>query len=173
MDPAATLHRHRCRAIIASRRKLESVSATRQSRLEANSAAAIAAHSVVRSPVAGWAACLLIPIPGIAEIALSAVQVSVNPCTVRALPVRDNLVRFMPIVFSCPPERHQRRPKPVWRLPSGETALEVRWGHGQLLSVSRLLWALRRVRLRDQGMCGERAFIAAAPQAIAKRHGEN
>ena len=40
-------------AIIAVRRKLESVSATGQSRLEANSAAAIAAHSVVRSPVAG------------------------------------------------------------------------------------------------------------------------
>jgi len=32
-------------AIIASRRKLESVSATRQSRLEANSAAAIAAQT--------------------------------------------------------------------------------------------------------------------------------
>ena len=91
-----------------------------------------------------WAACLLIPIPGIAEIALSAVQVSVNPRTVRALPFRDNLVRLMPIVFSCPPERHQRRPKPVWRLLSGETALEVRWGHGQLLSVSRLLSALCR-----------------------------
>jgi hypothetical protein len=125
--------------IIASRRKLESVSAPRQSRLAANSAAAIAAHSVVRYHLqVGRRACryqyraLL--------IALNAVQVSVNPCTVSVLPFRDNRVRFIPIVFSCPPKRHRWRPKPVCRLLSGEATLEVRWGHGLLLSVSRLLW---------------------------------
>jgi hypothetical protein len=81
------------------------------------------------------AACLPIPITGIVEIALNAVQVSVNPCAVRAFAVGDNLVRFIPIVFACPPKRHQRRQKPVWRLPSRETPLEVRWGHDRLLDV--------------------------------------
>jgi hypothetical protein len=78
------------------------------------------------------AACLPIPITGIVEIALNAVQVSVNPCAVRASAVGDNLVRFIPIVFACPPKRHQRRQKPVWRLPSRETMLEVRWGHDRI-----------------------------------------
>jgi hypothetical protein len=41
-------------------------------------------------------------------------------------------VRFIPIVFACPPKRHQRRQKPVWRLTSRETLLEVRWGHDRL-----------------------------------------
>ena len=50
------------------------------------------------------AACLPIPITGIVEIALNAVQVSVNPCAVRAFAVGNNLVRFIPIVFSCPPK---------------------------------------------------------------------
>ena len=81
------------------------------------------------------AACLPIPIIGIVEIALNAVQVSVNPCAVRAFTVGDNLVRFIPIVFARPPKRHQRRQKPVWRPPSRETMLEVRWGHDRLLDV--------------------------------------
>jgi hypothetical protein len=50
------------------------------------------------------AACLPIPITGIVEIALNAVQVSVNPCAVRAFAVGNNLVRFIPIVFACPPK---------------------------------------------------------------------
>jgi hypothetical protein len=81
------------------------------------------------------AACLPIPITGIVEIALNAVQVGVNPCAVRAFTVADNLVRFIPIVFACPLKRHQRRQKPVWRLPSRETMLEVRRGHDRLLDV--------------------------------------
>jgi hypothetical protein len=79
-----------------------------------------------------------IPITGIVEIALNAVQVSVNPCAVRAFAVGDNLVRCIPIVFACPPKRHQRRHKPVWRLPSCETMLEVGWGHNRLLNVQSL-----------------------------------
>ena len=82
---------------------------------------------------------LLIPISGIAEIALSAVQVSVPRLDVFPARLR----------------------------------LKSEWGHSQLLSVSRLLWALRRVRLSDQGTCGESAFIATTPQAIAKLDGEN
>jgi hypothetical protein len=81
------------------------------------------------------AACLPIPITGIVDIAVNAVQVSVNPCAVRAFAVGDDLVRFIPIVSACPPKRHQRRQKPVWGLPSRETMLEVRWGHGRLLDV--------------------------------------
>ena len=82
------------------------------------------------------AACLPIPITGIVEIALNAVQVSVNPCAVRAFAVSDNLVRFIPIILACPLKRHQRRQKAVWRLPSGETILEVRWGHDRLLDAN-------------------------------------
>ena len=81
------------------------------------------------------ATCLPIPIIGIVEIALNAVQVSVNPRAVRAFAFGDNLVRLIPIVFACPPKRYQRRQKPVWRLPSRETMLEVRWGHDRILDV--------------------------------------
>jgi hypothetical protein len=49
----------------------------------------------------------------------------VNPCAVRAFTVGDHLVRFIPIVFACPPKCRQRRQKPVGRLPSRETTLEV------------------------------------------------
>ena len=55
-----------------------------------------------------------------------------NPCAVRAFTVGDHLVRFIPIVFACPPKCRQRRQKPVGRLPSRETTLEVRWGHCRL-----------------------------------------
>ena len=51
------------------------------------------------------AVCLPIPITGIVEIALNAVQVSVYPCAVRAFAVGDNQVRFIPIVFAYPPKR--------------------------------------------------------------------
>ena len=51
-------------------------------------------------------ACLAIPITGIVEITLNAVQVSVNPCAVRAFAVGDNLVRCIPIVVACPLKRH-------------------------------------------------------------------
>ena len=47
------------------------------------------------------AACLPIPITGIVEIALNAVQVSVNPCAVRAFAVGDNLVGFIPIAANA------------------------------------------------------------------------
>ena len=69
----------------------------------------------------GLAACLPIPITGIVEIALNAVQVSVNPCAVTAFAVGDNLACCVPIIFACPPQRHQHRHKPVWRLWSCET----------------------------------------------------
>jgi hypothetical protein len=72
---------------------------------------------------------------GIVEIALNAVQVSVNPCAVRAFAVGDNQVGFIPIVFAYPPKRRQRRQKPVWRLTSRETMLEVRWCHDRLSDV--------------------------------------
>jgi hypothetical protein len=74
------------------------------------------------------AACLPIPITGIVEIALNAVQVSLRP-------VGDNLVCSVPIIFARPPQRHQRRHKPVWRLWSCETMLEVRWAHDRHLDV--------------------------------------
>ena len=90
-----------------------------------------------RREIAGCrrAACLPIPIMGIVEIALKAVQVSVNPCAVRAFAVGDNQVRFIPIVFAYRPKRRQRRQKPVWGLTSRETMLEVRWCHDRLLDV--------------------------------------
>ena len=73
-----------------------------------------------------------IPITGVVEIALNAVQVSVNPRAVRAFAVGDNLVRFIPLVFARPPKRHQGRQKPVWRFISRETMPEVRGGHDRL-----------------------------------------
>jgi hypothetical protein len=91
-----------------------------------------AVHIALAAPCPGHARGA---ITGIVEIALNAVQVSVNPCAVRAFGVGDNLVRLIPIVFACPPKRHQRRQKPVWRLPSRETVLEVRWGHDRILDV--------------------------------------
>jgi hypothetical protein len=45
---------------------------------------------------------------GIVEIAFNAVQVSVNPCAVRAFAVGDNQVRFIPIFFAYPPKRRQQ-----------------------------------------------------------------
>jgi hypothetical protein len=76
-----------------------------------------------RREIAGCrrAACQPIPIMGIVEIALNAVQVSVNPCAVTAFAVGDNLACCVPIIFACPPQRHQHRHKPVWRLWSCET----------------------------------------------------
>jgi hypothetical protein len=74
-----------------------------QARLEANSVAAMVAHSVARSRL---------PADGVPADTnnrhcrdhLNAVQVSVNPCAVRAFAVGDNLVRCIPIVFACPPK---------------------------------------------------------------------
>ena len=93
--------------------------------MQANSVLAMVAHSVARS-------CLPIPITGVVEIALNAVQVSVNPRAVRAFAIGGNLVRCVPIVLARPPKRDQGRRKPVWRLPSCETVLEVGRGHDRL-----------------------------------------
>ncbi len=76
-----------------------------------------------------------IPIVGIVEIALDAVQVSVNPCAFSPFGVGDDLVRLVPIVLACPPKRQQRRHKPVRRLASRETKFKVRRGHDRLLDV--------------------------------------
>src|ERR1700735_3013263 len=51
---------------------------------------------------------------GIVEIAFNAVQVSVNPCAVRAFAVGDNQVRFIPIFFAYPPKA-----PPAGKSPSG------------------------------------------------------
>jgi hypothetical protein len=53
---------------------------------------------------------------GHSEIALNAVQVSVDPCAVRVVAVHYNLVRLIPLVFAGPPQRGQRRREPGWRL---------------------------------------------------------
>ena len=110
----------RTRTIAAAMMFARITSADFQTRLEANNVAT-AAHSVARSAVARLAACLPIPITGTVEIALNAVQVSVNPRAVTAFAVGDNLACCVPIIFACPPQRHQHRHKPVWRLWSCET----------------------------------------------------
>jgi len=71
---------------------------------------------------------------GHSEIALNAVQVSVDPCAVRVVAVHYNLVRLIPLVFAGPPQRGQRRREPGWRLLTCETAPEGRQGHGQVLA---------------------------------------
>jgi hypothetical protein len=63
---------------------------------------------------------------------INAVQVSVDPCAVRALALGDNLMHLTPIVFACPPKRHHRRRKVGRMLHSRETVLEVRRSHDQL-----------------------------------------
>jgi hypothetical protein len=86
-------------------------------------------------------------------IALNAVQISVDPCEVRALALGDTMVRFIPIVFACPPKCHHRRQKAGWRLPSRETVLEVRTGHDRLWTC-KPLYFFSRWRVDQAGNYG-------------------
>src|SRR6266567_6166813 len=60
---------------------------------------------ILRHRLAG----LAVPVAGIAEIALDAVQVRMHPSRIRCRLVLDDLVRLVPLAFGRPPQRFERR----------------------------------------------------------------
>src|SRR5262245_49737528 len=76
---------------------------------------------------------LPVPIARIAEIALHAVQIGMDPGAILAALIHDDVVRLLPLVLARPPQRCQRRREAGGRLCLGEGTFELRQIHRETL----------------------------------------
>src|SRR5215831_12346418 len=80
---------------------------------------------------------LPVPIAGVLEIALNAMQIGVHPGAVLAAFVHDDLVCLIPVVLAGPPERRERNAQALGRARLRLTLLEFGKRHDTVLSLPR------------------------------------
>src|ERR1700682_2751071 len=88
---------------------------------------------ILRDRLAG----LPVPVSGIAEVALDAMQIGVDPGRCRRLFVHHDLVRLIPLALGGPPKCGQRRLEARRRCGARQAGSEIRDAHHHLGGVNR------------------------------------